>query len=50
MVAGDLVFVSGQLGINPETGKLVYLNFEAEMKQTLQNVKALLEAANSDIW
>lgn len=42
--AGNLVFTSGQLPINPETGELVSDIREAT-KQSLENVKAILAAA-----
>ncbi len=34
--------ISGQIGLNPETGKLVEGGVEAEMKQALQNIEAIL--------
>ena len=39
------VFTSGQLGIDPETGKMVTGSFEEEALQVLNNLKAVLEAA-----
>lgn len=36
--AGDTLYLSGQIGIDPETGKLVPGGIEAEAKQTLKNV------------
>ena len=42
-----LLFVSGQIAINPATGDLVLENIEAETHQVLRNVKAILEAAGS---
>lgn len=36
--AGDTLYLSGQIGIDPETGKLVDGGIEAEAKQTLENV------------
>jgi len=42
--AGDFLFLSGQIGEVPETGKLAEGGLEAEARQTLTNVKRVLEA------
>ncbi|SDZ34513.1 endoribonuclease L-PSP [Proteiniborus ethanoligenes] len=49
MVAGNMVFTSGQLGINPETGNLVEGNIQDEARQSLENLKAVLEAAGATL-
>lgn len=46
---GDLVFFSGQLGINPETGKLAEGGVKAQAEQALKNVKAILEEAGAGV-
>jgi 2-iminobutanoate/2-iminopropanoate deaminase len=43
----SLVFVSGQLPLNPETGELVTDDIAAETRQSMENLKAILEAAGS---
>lgn len=43
------VFCSGQAGINPSTGELVQGGIEAETRQTLTNLKNVLEAAGSSL-
>ncbi len=43
--AGDTVYVAGQLGLDPVTGKLVEGGIEAETRRALENVRAILEAA-----
>jgi 2-iminobutanoate/2-iminopropanoate deaminase len=43
--AGDTLYVSGQLAIDPATGEIVKGGIEAETHQALQNLKAVLEAA-----
>ena len=43
--AGGLVFVSGQVGINPETGAKVDGGIEKETEQTLRNIAAILKEA-----
>ena len=45
----NLVFTSGQIGMNPITGTLVEDNFEEEVLQVLNNVSAVLEEGGSDI-
>jgi 2-iminobutanoate/2-iminopropanoate deaminase len=45
--AGQFVFVSGQLGVDPETGELVGGGIEAETHQALQNVGNVLRMAGS---
>lgn len=42
--AGDFLFLSGQIGENPETGKLAEGGIEGEVRQTLTNVKRTLES------
>jgi 2-iminobutanoate/2-iminopropanoate deaminase len=43
--AGNLLFVSGQGPINPRTGKIDETDIDAQTRQTLQNVKAIVEAS-----
>ncbi len=43
--SGHLVFLSGQIGIDPRTGNLVEGGTEAEAEQVLRNLGAVLEAA-----
>ncbi|ASM49022.1 hypothetical protein PESP_a0825 [Pseudoalteromonas espejiana DSM 9414] len=44
--AGNTLYMSGQIGINPATGKLAAGGFEGEAKQTLENIKRTLEQHN----
>lgn len=46
--AGNLIFASGQLGLDPQTGKLQD-GVEAQARQALTNIKAVLQAANSSV-
>lgn len=46
---GSLVFVSGQLALLPETGKLVDHDIQAETRQALTNLKNILIAAGSSL-
>ena len=41
---GNLVFVSGQLPINPATGEFAGADIAAQTRQSLTNIKAILEA------
>ncbi len=41
---GDLVFLSGQIPLDPKTGELVDDNIEDATKRVLENVRAVLEA------
>ena len=46
---GHLAFSAGQLGIDPETGKLVEGGVQAQTRQALTNLQAILEAAGSGL-
>lgn len=48
VVAGDFVYISGQGPIQPETGEMPD-SFEEQVRQTLGNVKTILEAAGSGL-
>jgi 2-iminobutanoate/2-iminopropanoate deaminase len=41
--AGELLFVSGQVAIDPESGKLVEDSIEVQTRQVLHNIEAVLE-------
>ncbi len=43
---GNLLFVSGQVGLNPDTGELAGSGFEAQARQAFENTRAILAAAN----
>lgn len=45
---GDLLFTSGQIALNPATMELVLDNIEVETKQVMENLKAVLAAADMD--
>ena len=47
--AGGFVFVSGQGPLDPATGKVVGETIEEQTERTLENVKAILEAAGSSL-
>ena len=43
--AGNFLFISGQLPINPATGEIIRGNFEEAVKIVLENVKSIVEEA-----
>lgn len=43
--AGPFLFVSGQLGMDPETGELVSPDFELQARQALENIRQVILAA-----
>lgn len=45
---GDLFFFSGQIPLDPTTGEMAENNIKAQTKQSLENVKALLESQGLD--
>ncbi|UCD81675.1 MAG: RidA family protein [Desulfobacterales bacterium] len=42
---GNLLFVSGQIALDPQTGELVEGDIEVQTRRVLENVKAIIEAA-----
>ena len=49
VVAGGFVFASGQIPLDPATGKLVSGEIEAQTERVLDNLRAVLEAAGSSL-
>jgi 2-iminobutanoate/2-iminopropanoate deaminase len=49
IVTGGLVFVAGQGAVNPETQELELGDIQSETRRTLNNIKAILEAAGSSL-
>ena len=46
---GDLLFVSGQVPIDPSTGAIVEGDIKAQAQQSLNNLKAILNAASTNM-
>ena len=44
IIAGDFMYVSGQASVDAETGKIIAESFEAEMRRSIANLRAILEA------
>ncbi len=49
IIAGNLVFTSGQIAINPASGEVEAVGIEAQTEQVCKNLSAVLEAAGSDL-
>ncbi len=45
VLTNNMLFTSGQIAFNPETGKLVLDNISNETKQVMENLKAVLAEA-----
>ncbi|MEI6798446.1 MAG: Rid family hydrolase [Pseudomonadota bacterium] len=44
IIAGDFMYVSGQASVDAETGRIIAASFEAEMRRSIANLRAILEA------
>ncbi len=49
VMAGDTLYVSGQIALHPESGELVCDKIENETRQVLENLKAVLNAADLEL-
>ncbi len=47
--ANGMLYVAGQIGLNPDTRKLVEGGVEAETIQIMENIKAIVEAAGAKL-
>ena len=48
ILSGNTLYLSGQIAIDPETGKMDTLNIETEVRRELKNIGAVLNAAGMD--
>ena len=48
IVAGNMVFASGQIPINPATGEIEAVGIQAQAEQAIKNVGEILKAAGTD--
>ena len=48
ILAGDMIFVSGQVANDPATGKIAATTLEDQVTQALRNIEAILQAAGAD--
>ena len=49
MTGSKTVYLSGQIGLEPHTGELVSENFEAQVRQAFDNMRAVVEAAGGTL-
>jgi 2-iminobutanoate/2-iminopropanoate deaminase len=49
IAAGPIRFVSGQVGLDPATGKLVGEDFSAQVRQALRNLQQIVEAGGGSL-
>lgn len=49
VVVGNLVFTSGQIPLNPETGEIVGTTVTEQTKRVCENLSAVLEAAGTSL-
>ena len=47
--AGNFVFISGQIPIDPKTGEIVREDIKTQAKRALENIKAIVEAAGGSL-
>ncbi len=47
--AGDLLFCSGQIPLDPATGELVKGDIAAQTRQVMKNLEAVLRAGGADL-
>jgi len=48
IVTGNLIFVSGQIPLDPATGELIEGDFKARCKRVLENLEAIVISAGSN--
>ena len=48
-ISGNMIYTSGQLGVNPETGNIEDETIEGQTRQAIANIDAILEAAGTDL-
>jgi len=48
-VSGKTIFISGQIPLDPATGSIVSGNIEAQARQSLNNLKAILAAVGAEM-
>ena len=49
VIAGKFLFVSGQLAIDPNVGKIVATDITLQTRQVMENLKAILEDAGYNL-
>jgi len=49
IIAGNYLFVSGQIPIDPETGEVIKGDFKTQVRRVLENIKAIVEASGASM-
>ncbi len=49
VTGGKTVFLSGQIGLEPDTGEMVSENFEAQVRQAFENMQAVIKEAGGTL-
>lgn len=49
IIAGDVLYTSGQVPVDPKTGRLVPGGVDAQTERVLENIKAIVEDAGSSM-
>lgn len=49
IISGDLIFVSGQIPINPDTGVISATDITTQTEQAIKNIRAILEEVGSSL-
>ena len=47
--SGNMIFTSGQIGINPQTGNIEGKNAAQQIKQAIENLKAILTEGGAEL-
>jgi 2-iminobutanoate/2-iminopropanoate deaminase len=47
--SGSLLFTSGQISLDPQTGEVVGQDIQTQARQVMENLKALLQAGGADL-
>ncbi len=47
--AGNFLFLSGQIPLNPQTGEITGDDIAVQTKQSIENIKAILDAAGASL-
>ena len=47
--AGNMIYTSGQIALDPATGEMVSPDIKAQTKQAMENLKSVIEAGGSDM-
>lgn len=49
VLANNMLFVSGQIAIDPKTNQLIIADIETETRQVMENIQAILEEAGMNL-